>query len=102
MHPDETSPAQEQVKPISIGRTVHYVLPDGRSAGQHRPAIVLRVWGEATAWPQTVQLAVFVDGTNDYDTIFGMSSHHVPVIWKTSVSYDADRKLGTWHWPEAV
>ena len=73
----------------SIGRIVHYVLPDGTYPGEHRPAIIVRTWS-----PTTVQLQVFVDGTNDYDDYAG-------TIWATSVSQDEETKAPrTWHWPE--
>jgi hypothetical protein len=83
----------------SIGRIVHYVLSNGRSKGEHRPAIIVRVWpkqGEI----QLVQLQVFTDGSNDF------SSDQVGYngsFWATSVHQDeVDKKESTWHWPERV
>jgi len=80
---------------LRIGTIVHYVLPDWdesisyHSKGAHRPAIVVRIWG-----PETVQLQVFTDGSNDLKT--GDN-----VIWRTSVHQDESARLGgTWHWPE--
>lgn len=73
---------------LTEGRIVHFVLPDGRSEGQHRPAIVVRVWDPGSS---TVQLQVFTDGSND---------DLANVEWRTSVSYSEEHKPGTWHWPE--
>jgi len=75
---------------LTEGRIVHYVLAEGRSKGEHRPAIVVRVWRDHAAG--MVQLQVFTDGTNDgFDT---------GVVWRTSVHYDASSAPGTWHWIE--
>jgi len=72
----------------TVGRIVHYVLREGRNTGEHRPAIIVRVWTDTT-----VQLQVFTDKTND-DMTDG-------VIWQTSVMLDdSSEKIGTWHWPE--
>jgi hypothetical protein len=72
------------------GRIVHYVLPDGPHAGEHRPAIVVRVWSEVG-----VNLQVFMDGANDRVSGPG-------VVWATSVLYadPAEHKPRTWHWIE--
>lgn len=82
---------------LTEGRIVHYVLPEdaGPSAGQHRPAIVVKVWRvlpEGTPPPNgTSDLQVFTDGEND----------QLPdMMWKTSVEYDEHGGPGTWHWPE--
>lgn len=79
-----------------VGRIVHYVLSsqDGtmdHKVGQHRPAIIVHVYG----WSETcVQLQVFTDGTND--RLDGAN-----IIWVTSVVQDENDKLArTWHWPE--
>lgn len=70
---------------LTEGRIVHFVLPNG----DHRPAIVVRVW---TA--PLVNLQVFIDGTND----------HVPQdtynVWQTSIPFNESGKPGTWHWIE--
>lgn len=88
----------------TVGRITHYVLPDGRSKGDHRPAVIVRVWGEdqvkAGTLPAealgTVQLQVFTDGSNDGD------QYAAGIVWKTSVVHDEAGGLGTWHWPERV
>jgi hypothetical protein len=82
------------MKGLTEGRIVHYVLPDGRHKGEHRPTIVVKVW-EPISKPYPSQLQVFIDGTNDYPA----SSQGL--MWKTSVPFDEkDKKLGTWHWIE--
>lgn len=93
----------ESVKPfpgLTEGRIVHYVLPDGRSAGQIRPAIVVRVWRDVS--PDLIaqgysNLQVFIDGTNDYPNAANSNA-----IWATSKVYSEDKELGTWHWPPKV
>src|SRR5471032_613438 len=91
--------AQQQVP--SIGRVVHFVLPAGRNKGEHRPAIIVRVW-EAAAHPQghpdnLVQLQVFTDGSNDGEE-YKSGTH-----WATSVHHDASgTEFGTYHFPEYV
>jgi len=73
------------------GRIVHYVMPDGRHPGEHRPAIIVKVWGQDNGCSN---LLVFTDFTNDYEKATD------PVVWKTSIVYDADAKPATWHWIE--
>ena len=86
---------------LTEGRIVHYVLPDGRSKGEHRPAIVVKVWrvGEASYPPENgvSNLQVFTDFSNDYD---GDHPGHTGQFWATSVEYNAEKELGTWHWIE--
>lgn len=74
----------------SIGRVVHYVLPDGRHPSECRPAFIVRVWND-----ELVNLQVFVDGTNDYADYNGS-------VWATSVHYSDVHEVRTWHWPERV
>ena len=78
------------------GQIVHYVLPDGRSRGQHRPAIVVRVNNRENG---SVNMQVFTDGSNDY-LGYGSSGDWFPTLWKTSVHYSEDKEPGTWHWIE--
>lgn len=84
------------MKGLTEGRIVHYVLDSGRSQGEHRPAIVVRVWRNGyqdEAGVPLVQLQVFTDQTNDgFDT---------GIIWRTSVHFDdQDKPAGSWHWIE--
>jgi hypothetical protein len=85
---------------VSVGRIVHYVLSSGANKGQHRPAIVVRVWGEATTeHTPTCQLQVFTDATNDFVTGPGSNG----ILWATSATQDpTGERLGSWHWPEKV
>ncbi|MEA2722608.1 MAG: hypothetical protein QOH59_379 [Gemmatimonadales bacterium] len=75
----------------SIGRQVHYVLPDGPHAGEHRPATIVRVWSGTM-----VNLQVLSDGSND-----GQGYEH-GLVWVTSVDYSDDPRPRSWHWPEFV
>ncbi|MBL1176880.1 hypothetical protein [Pantanalinema sp. GBBB05] len=70
---------------VSVGSIVNYVLPDGRSEGQIRPAIVVRKWSDTC-----VNLQVLTDGDNDYPGKDG-------TLWKTSVTYSEDKLPYTWH-----
>lgn len=74
------------------GRIIHYVLPDGRNEGAHRPAIIVMVWDKEDG---LVNLQVFTDGTNDYPAHLSQG-----VMWATSVRYDENKAPGTWHWIE--
>lgn len=77
---------------VSVGRIVHYVLPDGRSNGQCWPAMVVAVLTDSPT--SMVNLQVFTNMIND--------GEDTPLVWKTSVmagEYLND-VLGTWHWPE--
>lgn len=87
---------------VTVGRIVHYVMPNG----EHRPAIVVRVWGDGHSGAQRVQLQVFTDGSNDVHTPAGEHPEFVSgIYWATSVLHqepteevpDPER---TWHWPE--
>ena len=81
----------------SIGRIVHYVPEDGPSKGQHRPALIVRVWGDPANPEPYVNLQVLLDGTND-GSLAGNS------VWRTSVQPDqsSEPQPRTWHWPEPV
>lgn len=80
---------------LTEGRIVHYVMNEGRSKGQHRPAIVVRVWSDYAddQGRPLIQLQVFTDQTND--------DYQTGTIWRTSVHFDEEAKEpGTWHWIE--
>ena len=89
-HPE---PAQ---KP-SIGRIVHFVLDGGPHKGEHRPAIITKMWPNYND-REHVQLQVFTDGPNDGE------AYKSGLFWATSVTYaDAsENKPYSWHWPEKV
>ncbi len=97
------------MKGLTEGRIVHYVLPDGNSQGEHRPAIVTKVWSQSDD-EATVNLSVFTDHANDYAlhkpdvhqdsqnaNLFG---GEYGLMWATSVVYDETKQPGTWHWIE--
>lgn len=100
---------------LTEGRIVHFVMPNG----EHRPAIVVRVWrvkiqtdNEFTLEaPENgcCQLQVFTDGSNDVDQSFGdnmeysvykMEEARDGIMWRTSVLYSENPKPSTWHWVE--
>jgi len=90
------APIDTAQKP-SIGCIVHYILPDDRCAGEHRPAIIVKIWPEYNGI-QHIQLQVFTDGLNDGER------YKSGIHWATSVTYadPSEDKPGTWHWPERV
>lgn len=82
---------------LTEGRIVHFVLPDGPHAGEHRPAIVVKVWRTGDGSPPEngySNLLVFMDGTNDGPNFAGC------LRWETSVTCDPDMDRRTWHWIE--
>lgn len=100
MHPEDkaaTLPKLQQ-RP-SVGRIVHYVLEEGPNAGEHRPAIIVKVWADPpeSATPGVAcQLQVFTDSAGGE-----VYNDQLPqVMWKTSRS-QGDYP-GSWHWPEYV
>jgi hypothetical protein len=82
------------VEGLIEGRIVHYVLMNG----EHRPAIIVKVWDVANMPPENgcSNLQVFMDyGENDG----GFEEHPYPLArLKTSVLYDESCVPGTWHW----
>ena len=83
----------------SIGRVVHFVLPDSsRYAGEHRPAVIVKVWDADPKPNSMVQLQVFTDGSNDGEL------YKSGLFWATSVHYadPSENKGYSWHWPEYV
>lgn len=87
---------------LAVGRIVHYVMPNG----QHRPAVVVRVWGEEMCPAgETVQLQVFTDGSNDANAPGGHPQFASGLYWATSVKHSepvagVGTGAHTWHWPE--
>ncbi|HEY0756890.1 MAG TPA: hypothetical protein VGD98_23255 [Ktedonobacteraceae bacterium] len=92
--------AMVNTQAVRQGEIVDYVLPTGRNAGQHRPAIVVRIWETPlTRQLKAVQLQVFIDGSNDFE--HGQPGTLGGLLWATSVLQDEERKQpGSWHWPE--
>jgi hypothetical protein len=102
---------------LTEGRIVHYVMPNG----EHRPAIVVRVWrvqdyknGQVVGLPHPpengcCQLHVFTDGTNDvYQTApdgepcnsWVVQEAAAGIMWASSVLYSQKPEPRTWHWIE--
>lgn len=94
---------------LTEGRIVHYVMPNG----EHRPAIVTKVWDrDPVGTSGCANLNVFTDYSNDIpytqpeiDTMvrgFGFSLDDVRHghAWRTSIMFSADPKPHTWHWIE--
>lgn len=81
---------------LTEGRIVHYVL----SNGEHRAAIVVRVFGQYGKETGLANLLVFSDGANDKGVVSGNVSEQ-GVFWATSAHYDPEgTKHHTWHWIE--
>ncbi len=77
---------------------VHYILSDGPSKGQHRPALVVRAWRDGFGYlTGTVNLQVFTDSNPE-----GQYNDNMPsVMWVTSSAFDSsDVAEGCWHWIE--
>jgi hypothetical protein len=74
----------------TVGRDVHYVLPNGERKGEHRAAKVTGVDGTA------VNLTVFADQADDRPEGLGDGF----MFRAVSVPFDESARFGTWHWPE--
>lgn len=71
----------------TVGRFVHYRLPEGHNrAGEIRPAAVVKVWG-----PTCVNLHVLVDPANDE-----------PLAPEHQCSVTEGDGLRQWSWPPRV
>lgn len=87
---------------LTEGRIVHFVL----DSGEHRPAIVLRVWRMADGTPPEngcCNLTVFRDWSNDNipgNFVNATTGQGTALQWSTSVLYSEEPKPGTWHWIE--
>lgn len=82
---------------LTEGRIVHYVMPNG----EHRPAMVVRVWNVQGSCEGYVNLVVIVDGLNDIKS--ERAGEVTTTQWETSICSDeSDKKPRTWHWIERV
>lgn len=86
---------------LTEGRIVHYVMPNG----EHRPAIVVRVWSTDGVCEGYVNLQVFTDGANDLrqfaeDEADVKRQVTLGQLWRTSICHSQDKQPGTWHWIE--
>lgn len=76
------------VEGLIEGKIVHFVMPNG----QHRPAIIVKVWDWFTG---CCNLQVFTDGMNDDENTY------LGLVWKSAVLFDnVQKKANTWHWME--
>lgn len=77
---------------VSEGRIVHFVLNPTR----HVAAMIVRAWSGPDS---LVNLELHPDSDHN-----GMHNDHIPYHdrWRTSIKYDPDFGVGTWHWPERV
>lgn len=90
----------------SIGRIVHY---QPRGGSRPLPAVVVRVWDGAASYPAgTVNLQVFLDGTNEAcdrdpaNPSFTAEEMARGMAWRTSVHHSEEPAPHTWHWPPRV
>jgi hypothetical protein len=82
---------------LTEGRIVHFVMP----SGEHRPAIVVRVWNDADMSKGYINLVVFVDGSNDVRRVLAEPlAEPVTTVWETSIYYSETKEPRTWHWIE--
>lgn len=81
---------------LTEGRIVHFVMHEGNSIGQHRPAIVVNAWREISTYQNEgrVNLHVFTDFGNDG------KQYESGAYWATSVPFSEEPKPYTWHWIE--
>ncbi len=79
---------------VSIGDRVHCVLEDGPSAGQERPAVIVKVLDQRHLGPGCITLQVFTDATSDGP------GYLAGIAQKSLRNYSKIPFLGTWHWPE--
>src|SRR5947207_12475427 len=78
-----------------LGLTVCLVIAVGRSV----PAVVVRDWGPHGNG-HALNLQAFLDGSNDSGPQTSTEECARGMAWRTSVNYDADGDVGTWHFAE--
>lgn len=89
---------------LTEGRIVHYVLPSGRYAGEHRAAIIIKVWRRND--PNLVDadgkpvLVTPENGVSNITVISDASNDGQPFLHMGSVINDPNGAPGTWHWIE--
>ena len=90
----------------SIGRIVHYVLPEGhKNKGGHRAAMTTAVYGDPRGKGEIteaspVDLRVFLQPHERQGTAFGGPEGFMDV--EVSFQDASGTKPGTWHEPEKV
>lgn len=80
--------------PPTIGRIVLATIRDAKDALVVRPAIIVRVWGEAPTAAVNVQVFCDGDGGHANDGLHN-------VVWKTSLGFAEEPGVLalTWSWP---
>lgn len=73
---------------------IHYVLPEGPSAGQCRPGVIVRVWNQETGMSN---LNVHLDGSNDGGGSLLMAAPSVSYA-KGAPSSTGVGSAHSWHW----
>ena|SRR5947209_7175545 len=100
----ESVPAAQPAEKIAITNDrvpkrrdiVDFVLSEGNHAGEKRPAIILKVWGDKP--DSLVNLQVLTDGVNDFITAHPAAAG---TWWRTSVERDdSGTGLGTYNFGE--
>lgn len=87
-----------------LGDTVLYQAGHDSGGVMLRPAIVVEDWREMTAddpghpYPEegTVNLQVFLDGLNDFDSEFRVDERQRGLAWRTSVPKGEPGQASTW------
>lgn len=81
-----SKPVPSRAVNVPPGAPVCYVLPQGKSQGEARPALVTRVHGDR------VNLKVFTDGDGN------KTGDCLPaMLWVQDVAYSERGEPGTWH-----
>lgn len=88
----------------SVSRMVHYVAygtPGGEfPAGVCRAAVITEVYGPGNMPPSGTVLQIDEHGV--CRTVGLCVLNPTGQFFNRGVPYDADKKPGTWHWPERV
>jgi len=74
---------------VTEGKMVHVVLENG----EHRPAVIVKVWSEETGCSN---LQMFTDSPPEAN----LNDCLPQVKWLTSFVYSEEPILNTWHWME--
>lgn len=77
---------------LIVGAIIHFVLPAGRSMGEHRAGMVVNIWDQENGM---IDLSVFVDGAVDG------YPYNQPIVLFNGVRYSPTMENGTWHWLES-